>query len=519
LADTIQVTNNLAASETWYATNEYVLNGKIYVLSPAVLTIEPGTVIKGLTGTPGDPNTISALFITQGAKIIANGTRTRPIIFTSDQDDVYLPDDLPIHARGLWGGLVLMGKAVINTALNTTGNATNPKYDVFEGLPDLQISGQYVHRYGGNDDEDNSGVLRYVSIRHAGFKLTTDKELNGLSLCCVGRGTTIDHVEMYAAADDGVEFFGGTVNTKYMVSAFNDDDCFDVDQGYRGKNQFWFAIQEPGTKDQGGEWNGDPKELVLSNAPFANFEVYNATWIGAGTNTTGNRCWQLRDYVAPMVHNSIMTDFGGYGMNVDADSGWFLTNGLIQIDNNIWWQFRDALAETANAQVYVFDDASKSNLVVDPMLVSISRTNDPLYQLDPRLQAGSPGLSTPVTPPNDGFYTQVAYKGAFKDVNWASGWTALSEYGLLTGLGGGEPPAYAVPTTPASTVLSVVLNGSSVEISFPSESGFTYQLQSRTSLSSGAWSDVGSPVAGTGSTITIPVGTGDPTGYFQVLAY
>ena len=96
-------------------------------------------------------------------------------------------------------------------------------------------------------------------------------------------GTTIDHVEAYAIADDGFEFFGGTVNTKYLVSAFNDDDSFDTDMGYRGTNQFWFAIQEPGTRDSGGEWNGEPNGIAVSNAPYANFQVYNATWIGGGT--------------------------------------------------------------------------------------------------------------------------------------------------------------------------------------------------------------------------------------------
>jgi hypothetical protein len=122
-------------------------------------------------------------------------------------------------------------------------------------------------------------------------------------------------------------------------------------------------------------------------------------------------------------------------------------------------------------------------------------------------------------PPTNGFYTQVSYKGAFKDINWASGWTALSEYGLLTALGGGEPPVYAVPPVPTSPVLSVVLNGSSVEISFASKTGVTYQLRSRPSLASGTWSDVGSPVAGTGSIITIPVSPSGPAHYFQVRAY
>ncbi len=134
-----------------------------------------------------------------------------------------------------------MGKATINTASDVTGNAASPKYDVFEGLPDAQVGGQFVHRYGGNDDTHSSGTLRYVSIRHAGVVFQPNKELNGLSLCGVGRGTLIEYVETYATADDGFEFFGGNVNTKYLVSAFNDDDAFDTDQGYRGKNQFWFS--------------------------------------------------------------------------------------------------------------------------------------------------------------------------------------------------------------------------------------------------------------------------------------
>ena len=518
-AATIQVTANLTSSTTWTAGNEYILNGKIYVLSPAVLTIQPGTVIKGMTGTPGDPNTISALFITRGAKIIANGTRTQPIIFTSDQDDVTLPDDLSIYARGLWGGVVILGNTVLNTSLNTAGNASNPKYDVFEALPDLQINGQYVHRYGGSNDDDNSGVLRYVSIRHAGFKVTTDKELNGLTLGCVGRGTTIDHVETYAAADDGVEFFGGTVNTKYMISAFNDDDAFDTDQGYRGKNQFWFAIQEPGTKDNGGEWNGDPKELVVSNTPLATFEIYNATWIGAGTGTTLNRGLLVRDYAAPRLYNSILTEFGGSGISVDSDSGWFLANGLIDMRDNLWWNFAGPVAETANAQTYLFDDTTKSNLQVNPMLRSISRNNTPPYQLDPRPQAGSPALSSPRTPPNDGFYTQVAYKGAFQDVNWASGWSALSEYGILSGLGGGEPPVIVTPPAANRPLLSGHRNGSLLEISFTSQTGVTYQLESCTNLPTASWSNATNSILGTGSTITIAISTTNPPAFFRVRAY
>ncbi len=269
----------------------------MHVLAPATLTIEAGhgDQRRGRGGTSQRASRASALFVTAGAKIHAVGTPTQPIIFTSEFDDTSDRQRLGIYERGLWGGVVVMGKAVLNTSSSTTGNTNSPKYDVFEGLPDNQISGQYVYRFGGNNDGDNSGVIQYVSIRHGGFVITGNKEFNGLSMCALGSGTTIDHVEAYAIADDGFEWFGGTVNTKYLVSAFNDDDCFDTDQGYRGKNQFWFAIQENGKRDNGGEWNGEPNGIAVSNAPFANFQVYNATWIGAGNAGHGDQQQQRVD--------------------------------------------------------------------------------------------------------------------------------------------------------------------------------------------------------------------------------
>ena len=161
-----------------------------------------------------------------------------------------IPTTFRFGTRNLWGGVVIYGKSVLNTSSDVAGNAASPKYDIFEGLPDTQINGQYVNRFGGNDDDDNSGVFRYVSIRYSSTMILPDKEINALSLAAVGRGTTIENVECFDAGDDSVEFFGGTVNTKYMASIFSDDDNFDIDQGYRGKNQFWFALQAPGPQGQ-----------------------------------------------------------------------------------------------------------------------------------------------------------------------------------------------------------------------------------------------------------------------------
>ena len=319
-----------------------------------MLNIEPGTVVRG---KPGSGLSSSALIVTRGAKIYANGTRAKPIIWTSEADDLFDPNDVPLYARGLWGGIVILGNTVLNTASDAVGNAASPKYDVFEGLADTQIGGQFVNRFGGSDDDDNSGVLRYCSIRYAGTVFLPNKEFNGLSLCCVGRGTKIENLEIYSSQDDSVEFFGGTVNTKYIASFFSDDDNFDIDQGYRGKNQFWFAIKDAspslsnGSIEDSAEWYGEPNGISVSNSPLATFEVYNATYIGpGGTNlTAGNRGAEIREYAAPKFYNSIITEHRGAALRMDNKSASLLTNGLIDIRDNIWWSFNGPLVETGTA--------------------------------------------------------------------------------------------------------------------------------------------------------------------------
>lgn len=506
-------TADIAANTTWYNTNVYLMDGLVHVLAPATLSIEPGTVIKGVSqGAISTGEQTSALFVTAGAKIHAVGTPTQPIIFTSEFDDTSVPGTLDLYERGLWGGIVVMGKAVLNTSSSGAGNGSNPKYDVFEGLPDNQIGGQFVYRFGGNNDTDNSGEIQYVSVRHGGYVITGAKELNGLSMCALGSGTTIDHVEAYAIADDGFEFFGGTVNTKYLVSAFNDDDAFDTDQGYRGKNQFWFAIQENVKRDNGGEWNGEPSGIAVSNAPFANFQLYNATWIGAGTGmaTNSNNGLFIREYSAPKMYNSVLMDFnnngGTIGCRLDANSGKMLTNGLLDLRENIFHGFTMV---SNSFSALLFTDLTRSNTTVNPQLVSISR--DANHLLDPRLQAGSPALTSSITPPNDGFYTPVAYKGAFdSSVLWLNNWTALYAYGFLP-----------VMTATAPT-LTITRNGANVDITCASQAGYTYALESTAVFSPANWNPAtgvtpSNTQAGTGNTLTFTVSAAG-TKYFRLSA-
>jgi hypothetical protein len=514
-ADNVIISNNITGTVTWQSTNEYYLQGSIYVLSNAVLNIEPGTVVRGYsTFDTNAPSTVSALFITRDAKIYANGTAENPIVFTSETDDLNDPNDIPLWSRQLWGGIVIYGNATLNTASTTAGNTNSPKYDVFEGLPDSQVSGQYINRYGGSNDADNSGVLRYVSIRHSSVVLLPNKEINALSLCAVGSGTTIDHVECFAAGDDSVEFFGGAVNTKYMASIFSDDDNFDIDQGYHGKNQFWFALAAPDKKDQGGEWNGEPSGIAVSNAPVGNFEIYNATYIGAGTNSTGNRAFISREYAAPKVFNSIFTEYN-IGGNIDTNSNNHFVSGLAKFQNNIFWNFAAAGVPVNYWQnafaAEALTNAANNNLFVDPQITSISRTNFPAQHLDPRPLAGSPALSSPLTAPNDGFYTPVAYRGAFDSSDlWLAGWTFASQSGMLS--------TNTVVVPPTAPTVTAAAGSGTLTFSINSQSGYSYLLLSTPVLNPPVWT-TNETLPGNGGVLNFtPVVTTNTSEFFRILA-
>jgi hypothetical protein len=514
----IPVSGYLTGTNNWWRTNIYTLNGMVFVRSNGVLNIEAGTVVKGHNLGTFSTN-VAALVVCRGGKIYAEGTPQNPIIFTADVDDTSFPDDLDIYQRGLWGGLVLLGRTTINGALDIAGNAASPKYEVYEGLPDVTVGGEALMRFGGTDDNDNSGVLRYVSLRHGGALLSTDKEINGLSLGAVGRGTTIEFVEAYAFADDGFEFFGGTVNTKYLVSAFCDDDSFDTDMGFRGTNQFWFAIQAPDKRNYGMELNNQINEIATASllTPQADFKVYNMTVIGAGTGSTivnGGRdaAIILRPYAAPTIYNSIFTDFNERAIELETRNGVFsdvsVTNGYAQFQNNLWWGFvrgsgtavvDNSITNLARytAATNYWTDTTRSNLIVNPQLTSISRTNVGV-KLDPRPQAGSAALVAGNVHSTPGNLTSASYLGAFGVVNWASDWTALGEYSVLSAVGAGTPSSSSapavVPPVCVAPVLTIVRGSGDVTISWNGEAGCSYELQSTTDLGTVpiGWGTIGS---------------------------
>ncbi len=228
----VLVTENITENTTWTSDKVYQLGGRIAVEASATLTIEPGTIIKGEAGT--GPNA-TALLVARDANIMAEGTADAPIIFTSVADEISPADitagkfaspNLDSDINGLWGGVIVLGNARIS-ASNDAGDVSEVQ---IEGVPTSDSNGLY----GGSDDEDNSGVLKYISIRHGGSNIGAGNEINGLTLGGVGSGTVIENVEIVANQDDGIEWFGGTVSIKNAVVWNVGDDAIDADQSWTG---------------------------------------------------------------------------------------------------------------------------------------------------------------------------------------------------------------------------------------------------------------------------------------------
>jgi hypothetical protein len=499
----IDVTTDVTSDTTWTADNTYLLQTVVYVRGGATLTIEPGTVVKGstnetsLVARDGIPNLVSALWVARGAKLMAQGTSDKPIIFTFQGDDVTVPNDVPFNTSGQWGGIVLCGRGQLNSAAFAEGNAATPKFERFEGTTTDGIEG--AHLFGGNDDTDSSGALRYVSIRYPGNVFAPARELNGLTMAGVGSGTTIEYVEVLNSSDDGFEWWGGNVSTKYLVAAFCEDDDFDTDQGYRGTNQFWFGIKPPwnGSSDSRGfETDGDLNQNASGEAPKCQWTVSHATLIGrssAEAGFGGGIAWNARDEAAPTVINTIFTAFAA-GVKVDGDGLAEFDAGLADLRNSIFGVPANAGTSDANA-AYLFTDTARTNSIADPLLGGISYTND-VATLDPRPQTGSPALSN-VLPVPAGLQ-QVNYRGAFSQTdNWADGWTALSKAGFLKE-GTVQPPA------PPEIAGSISASGTEFVVTLTSVAGVTYQLQSAEDLGANPinWVDAGDPIPGTGNPIS-----------------
>lgn len=429
------------------ADSVYYLDGYVFVEGTSELDIEPGTVIMAFE-QPSEvaEGNATSLIITRNAKINAEGTRQNPIIFTSVLDEEALGESPNLNENNskLWAGVILLGNAPAFSAGNETAIQ-------IEGIVDPDERSTY----GGFDEDDSSGIMRYVSIRFTGAEIGPGDEIQGLTGGGVGRGTTLEYIDIFVSGDDGIELFGGTVDIKNISVAFSEDDSFDFDLGWSGSGQYLFSIQGGNGADYTAEWDGANPD----NAPvYSSARLYNMTLMGLGYESNLRSEDEAtiinRDGSAYSVYNSIFAESNGLGIQIEdrgesddsfdrtinnsggddaAFSGnmWFTGNAssietMIQVTDNE--NARDPegvqIAEWLNDQANIFED---------PDFNGACRTRG-CGTLDPR--TNNPNVVSNVQPIDSrdaGSVDQTTYIGAFEPGQplWIADWTTLARYGYL----------------------------------------------------------------------------------------
>ena len=380
---TITKDTKLTSNTTW------VIQGGVFIgndnADSATLTIEPGTKIIGSAAA-------DFLFIRRGSKINAVGSVSQPIIMTGPNE----------QAPGEWGGLVLAGNSTVNGC----------------SAPPCELADEALGEpYGGNNEGDSSGILKYVQIKYAGFPVQPDRELNGLTLLSVGSGTTIDYVQVHRGKDDGVEMFGGTVNLKHMVLTGNEDDSLDWGFGWRGKAQYIY-INQAGADGPDNGIEADSNEDNFDLEPRALVTIANMTSIGSDKGNEGVR---FRRGTGARVYNSVLLGYGGQCLNIDDDST-FTNGGTIgALSGNL-------VIENS----YVNCGTNFDDKAGDLFLVSEWFSTQPGNVAgDPGLNGFLPSASSPllngggVISGGDSAFEANNFVGAFRNEadNWTAGWT------------------------------------------------------------------------------------------------
>ena len=423
----------ISKDRTLKATSVYTVKGIVYVTGGATLTIPPGTVVRGETSSKG------ALVITRGSKIIADGTKDKPIIFTSDATT---------PKRGDWGGVVICGNAPTNSSFNGQ-----------QGIGQVEggvNNGEGLGLYGGTTANDNSGILRYVRIEYAGYAYLPDNELNGLTLAGVGSGTTVDYVEIFKANDDAIECFGGTVNLRHTLFISTLDDDFDTDNGYSGTIQFGIVLRDSSiadiSKSEGWESDNDANGSTLLPQTAAVYS--NITSIGprATASNAGNSLYlcgaQIRRNSSISIFNSIIMGWPT-GLLIDASKGTPTDNN---IKANTLYVQNTIIAGCAKATDYAVSSTTPTGWTatdVNAWFVAAASGNSTLTTSDEvklaaafnygapdfSPQTGSPALSgasfaNPKLSTAAGF-TPTTFRGAVgaagtPEGDWWKGWTKIN---------------------------------------------------------------------------------------------
>lgn len=422
-----EVLSGAIETQTLSADKKYLLQGQVFVKEGKTLTIEPGTVIFGEKKSKG------TLVIERGGMLVADGTKENPIIFTSNQE-------AGDRDRGDWGGIVWLGKARVN-------------------IPDPSVEGiePAVH-YGGSDDNDNSGSMQYVRVEFAGIELTPNNETNGITLGGVGRASKFENIMVSYGGDDGIEWFGGSVNGKNLIVFATWDDCFDIDNGFSGNLQFGLSIRYPSYADQsesnGFEWDTNGNNEATDQPTTAT--VSNFTVLGPsidGNSYSGNYRYglDLRRRVAANLFNSVVV---GFPSAVRMNQSTVFPNydgGNALIANNIFFAKTNKTVSGAAPDVSADDIlaylTSKGNEVEAGTDFQTSAAYTalglkPEWFFNKRLNTGYPAhpsftvtggaiasgadFNYPVFNEalrTNAFDKNVSFKGAFGSNDWTQGWT------------------------------------------------------------------------------------------------
>jgi hypothetical protein len=415
--DFVDVTGNIESDTTWTNDKLYRISGVVYVRNNATLTIQPGTIVFGQPGSQPP----SVLVVTRNGKIMAEGTRSRPIIMTS----ALAPGE---RTRGDWGGLIMLGKAPINVAAIPGRGNDNGEFFV-EGLPATEDT-----KYGGSDAAHNCGSLKYVRVEYAGSIFAPNNESNSFTWGACGTGTKSEYLQASYGLDDSFEWFGGSMNAKYLVGNLAADDYIDFQLGYTGKIQHGIFFYSADSKGNRGI-EGDNSEYDQSATPRSTPTMFNLTFVGGGApgfDESNSPGLYLRRGAAGSFNNILVTNFYSAGTFLDnpttqeqATNGNLKMNGILLWNNNIGKGGGDTLASQVDANMLDYAQGTRGNgknfMVADPMLRRPFEFSDP----DFRVLNGSASLkATWIQPPDDGFFDQTArYCGGASDKAWWEEWT------------------------------------------------------------------------------------------------
>jgi len=423
VTEQVTVSAPITTNTTWVNTKSYLVSGVVMVKNGATLTIEPGTIVFGAAGSQPP----SALLVTRDGKLSAEGTKSRPIVMTSAQI-------FGERKRGDWGGLVMLGKAPLNVGANTSGNTNAAGTFFIEGLNATDDG-----LYGGTDANHSCGSLAYVRVEYAGSILSPNNELNSFTFGGCGKGTSAHHLQAIYGLDDSFEWFGGTMDAKYLVGGLGADDYVDFQLGWVGRIQYGIFYQSPDSRGNRGV-EGDNSEFNNAATPISNPTMYNLTFIGSGQpgfDEAASPGIFLRRGARATMNNMVVSNFfSGAVEFTDAntqaqlDAGNIAMNGFLAWNNNIGATGANTVAgQIPNAPTQAFALGTRAagkaaNFVIsDPMLLRPFDYSDP----DFRGRFGSPIFRAGwVSAPDDGFFDQSAtFIGGIGDEDWTEEWTSF----------------------------------------------------------------------------------------------